>query len=148
MASVLARLFHRARRSDFILDEIDASSLQFLRSHGPSYGTARPWLVTSDGNANGVSECPLTDGHDARRAQRSGDDLEFGAVHNDRGPAAVRPPARATESVAPRAIEGQGEEAGPKGGGDEGTRTPDPLLAKEVLSQLSYIPTPSASWAW
>src|SRR6188472_2067131 len=27
-------------------------------------------------------------------------------------------------------------------GGDEGTRTPDPLLAKEVLSQLSYIPTP------
>ena len=28
------------------------------------------------------------------------------------------------------------------GGGDEGTRTPDPLLAKEVLSQLSYIPTP------
>ncbi len=26
-------------------------------------------------------------------------------------------------------------------GGDEGTRTPDPLLAKEVLSQLSYIPT-------
>ena len=26
-------------------------------------------------------------------------------------------------------------------GGDEGTRTPDPLLAKEVLSQLSYIPS-------
>ena len=25
-------------------------------------------------------------------------------------------------------------------GGDEETRTPDPLLAKEVLSQLSYIP--------
>ncbi len=25
-------------------------------------------------------------------------------------------------------------------GGDEGTRTPDPLLAKQVLSQLSYIP--------
>src|SRR5512143_1255182 len=30
---------------------------------------------------------------------------------------------------------------GRRGGGDEGTRTPDPLLAKEVLSQLSYIPT-------
>ena len=29
---------------------------------------------------------------------------------------------------------------GENGGGDEGTRTPDPLLAKEVLSQLSYIP--------
>ena len=27
-----------------------------------------------------------------------------------------------------------------KTGGDEGVRTPDPLLAKQVLSQLSYIP--------
>ena len=25
-------------------------------------------------------------------------------------------------------------------GGDEGIRTPDPLLAKQMLSQLSYIP--------
>ena len=25
-------------------------------------------------------------------------------------------------------------------GGDEGNRTPDPLLAKQVLSQLSYTP--------
>ena len=25
-------------------------------------------------------------------------------------------------------------------GGDEGTRTPDPLLAKQMLSQLSYVP--------
>ena len=25
-------------------------------------------------------------------------------------------------------------------GGDEETRTPDPLLAKEVLYQLSYVP--------
>ena len=24
--------------------------------------------------------------------------------------------------------------------GDEGDRTPDPLLAKQVLSQLSYVP--------
>jgi hypothetical protein len=30
-------------------------------------------------------------------------------------------------------------------GGDEGTRTPDPLLAKEVLSQLSYIPVPKST---
>ena len=29
-----------------------------------------------------------------------------------------------------------------KGGGDEETRTPDPLLAKEMLFQLSYVPLP------
>jgi hypothetical protein len=29
---------------------------------------------------------------------------------------------------------------GPSGCGDEGTRTPDPLLAKQVLYQLSYAP--------
>ena len=28
----------------------------------------------------------------------------------------------------------------PEGGGDEETRTPDPLLAKEMLCQLSYVP--------
>ena len=27
-----------------------------------------------------------------------------------------------------------------RGGGDEETRTPDPLLAKEMLYQLSYVP--------
>ena len=27
-----------------------------------------------------------------------------------------------------------------KAGGDEETRTPDPLLAKEMLFQLSYVP--------
>ena len=29
---------------------------------------------------------------------------------------------------------------GRQGGGDEETRTPDPLLAKEMLYQLSYVP--------
>ena len=28
-------------------------------------------------------------------------------------------------------------------GGDEETRTPDPLLAKEMLFQLSYVPLPA-----
>ena len=31
---------------------------------------------------------------------------------------------------------------GSGGGGDEETRTPDPLLAKEMLYQLSYVPAP------
>jgi hypothetical protein len=30
-------------------------------------------------------------------------------------------------------------------GGREGIRTPDPLLAKQVLSQLSYTPTSTIS---
>ena len=33
-----------------------------------------------------------------------------------------------------------------KVGGDEETRTPDPLLAKEMLCQLSYVPRPRKAW--
>ena len=36
--------------------------------------------------------------------------------------------------------------ADPGGGGDEETRTPDPLLAKEMLYRLSYVPTPERRW--
>ena len=32
----------------------------------------------------------------------------------------------------------------PRAGGDEETRTPDPLLAKEMLCQLSYVPLPGS----
>jgi hypothetical protein len=31
-------------------------------------------------------------------------------------------------------------------GGDEETRTPDPLLAKEMLCQLSYVPRSTRGW--
>jgi hypothetical protein len=34
------------------------------------------------------------------------------------------------------------------GGGDEETRTPDPLLAKEMLCQLSYVPAPGWVGEW
>jgi hypothetical protein len=33
-------------------------------------------------------------------------------------------------------------------GGAEEDRTPDPLLAKQVLSQLSYSPIVKEWWAW
>ena len=39
------------------------------------------------------------------------------------------------------------ERAADGGGGDEETRTPDPLLAKEMLYQLSYVPRlPGREW--
>ena len=34
----------------------------------------------------------------------------------------------------------------PASGGDEETRTPDPLLAKEMLCQLSYVPDAGSTW--
>jgi len=52
-------------RSDFILDEIDASSLRFLRSRPSQGGT-------------GPQRNPLTGGHDMGRAQRSGDSNPLG----------------------------------------------------------------------
>jgi hypothetical protein len=33
-------------------------------------------------------------------------------------------------------------------GGDEETRTPDPLLAKEMLYQLSYVPQAPKARVW
>jgi hypothetical protein len=35
-----------------------------------------------------------------------------------------------------------------EGGGDEETRTPDPLLAKEMLYQLSYAPIAPPEREW
>jgi hypothetical protein len=44
------------------------------------------------------------------------------------------------EAVAAKTLEFH-TECGVSVGGDGGTRTPDPLHAKQVLYQLSYIPT-------
>jgi hypothetical protein len=40
----------------------------------------------------------------------------------------------------PASIRERGSESFGKFGGDEGTRTPDILLAKQALYQLSYVP--------
>ena len=69
------------------------------------------------------------------------------------GPRASRPPAvrwsvaspigKDTDQwIAPAVMSGSAA-----GGGDEETRTPDPLLAKEMLYQLSYVPqAPQEEW--
>ena len=41
-----------------------------------------------------------------------------------------------------------GNSPSPSIDGDEGTRTPDLLLAKEALSRLSYIPRSHKLWAF
>ena len=71
------------------------------------------------------------------------------------------PPFGAGKTEARRVRRKTRETSGPEDrGGGEGTRTPDPLLAKQVLCQLSYTPTTvegvsdqcrstqSAWWAW
>ena len=110
-----------------------------------------------DGSRHGVSDRPLTDGRHECRAQRSEDRSNVGLSQRSRGrPLGVSPREPGNHITLPSG--GQGDASVPdrrsadaknstfvrpmKGvpGGDEGTRTPDPLLAKEVLSQLSYIP--------
>jgi hypothetical protein len=57
-------------------------------------------------------------------------------------PPTPAPPHAPTE--APRA--GRAVAARPASGGDDRDRTDDPLLAKQVLSQLSYAPNPGTTW--
>ena len=116
-----------------------------------------------------IQRYPLTDERDARshaavRRPVSPLRRSCGVCHNDREEMAVSPREPGNCSTpfsdgqhdpvgAPVAAPWRTRIAHPFGcgnpgrwsegvdGGDEGTRTPDPLLAKEVLSQLSYIPT-------
>ena len=68
-------------------------------------------------------------------------------------PPAIRAARVAVEAGGPRGRPGSLRfvlgAVGGGGGGDEETRTPDPLLAKEVLYQLSYVPSaPDGWWAF
>jgi hypothetical protein len=112
---------------------------------------------------------PLTDGRHERGAHRSEDRSNVGLSQRSRGrPGGSPRESRVTVSPRFRPVKktgpavflvrldrqnstsvrsmGSGHEVKDptpnpaSSGGDEGTRTPDPLLAKEVLSQLSYIP--------
>ena len=130
-ASTVLAATKRLRSRRKILDEIDASTLRLIRP---------------------VAQAP-------RRAVRKTDVVSGACTQRSRGrPSAVSPrePAYFTSrpehgqpnrgpAVSPLNCARLKRRLAPEGvgvsGGDEGTRTPDPLLAKEVLSQLSYIPT-------
>ena len=56
------------------------------------------------------------------------------------GPSGLEPPTSRLSGVRSNLLS-----YGPVFGGDEENRTPDPLLARQVLSQLSYTPTSQPS---
>ena len=59
------------------------------------------------------------------------------------GPSGLEPPTSRLSGVRSNLLS-----YGPVFGGDEENRTPDPLLARQVLSQLSYTPILASSFAW
>ena len=74
-----------------------------------------------------AGQWPATTGKDTDQGLDAGHEIPLGRVMGFRGwdPSC---------SVCDRRWDGDG--------GDEETRTPDPLLAKEMLYQLSYVPAP------
>ncbi len=150
----------RSRRN--LLDEIDASNLRLIRSCALDGRAPRSLVALARCDRHGCRPLrrPATIRHGVSddsadrwaphgRAQRSEDHFNVGLSQRSRGgPAVVSPREPSYCSTPPRA--GQHSRVDDNGGGirggDEGTRTPDPLLAKEVLSQLSYIPTARASY--
>ena len=90
-----------------------------------------------------VPACPLVGG-------LLGERTDQGICHGSRHASTVRGPSCEPSSVAvwirclgmPRGIQLclWRTDRDQLGGGDEETRTPDPLLAKEMLCQLSYVP--------
>ncbi len=58
-------------------------------------------------------------------------------VRSSRGPPGLFNSVSAASQVGDPPLPSRGA-----GGGDEETRTPDPLLAKEMLCRLSYVPLP------
>ena len=78
-----------------------------------------------------AGQWPATSGKDTDQGLDAGHEIPLGRVMGFRGwdPSC---------SVCDRRWDGDG--------GDEETRTPDPLLAKEMLYQLSYVPAPGGEW--
>jgi hypothetical protein len=138
------------------------------RAFGPPDGSWPVRTTPRDGVVNGVSEYPLTDVRHGGVARSGQGTFVLGLVTTIARMTGRSPrESRITVPLGlPSGQDGSGAPAArrridrlaqpfetvkpsknkeiaisrPCDGGDEGTRTPDPLLAKEVLSQLSYIP--------
>ena len=106
-------------------------------SSGPLVGEL-PMEVTDQGNDEGDTRRRLEDLPRSRLNSTSG--LGRPGVHPVSSVIGlVRPGAGSDPPLRDRSLVG----------GDEETRTPDPLLAKEMLCQLSYVPLgPEVWWAF
>jgi hypothetical protein len=97
-----------------------------------------------EGTDQGVERFPVLTCNDGSRTRpRTVDDV---AVVT-RGRLGVQPELFSSVLVLPRA-DPVPPLSSPWSGGDEETRTPDPLLAKEMLCQLSYVPIATRGWWW
>jgi hypothetical protein len=94
-----------------------------------------------------VGELPveITDQGFARETQEDGSRTSLGAVTDSAwviGRSGVNPVSSIQSSAALRRSSSSATSCPEGSGGDEETRTPDLLLAKEMLYQLSYVPLP------
>jgi hypothetical protein len=114
------------------------------RAGEPATVPAIRWSVTSGG---GHGSGGRVSGPDMRRR------LEDQAANRRRtslwDPRSSRGSTRAIQFCVGAASRRSGSSAElSRSGGDEETRTPDPLLAKEMLCQLSYVPIATRGWWW
>jgi hypothetical protein len=104
-----------------------AETFQLLRCDAPESASHDGHDRSRSAAQRSAGQWPATSGKDTDQGLDAGHEVPFGRVMRFRGwdPSC---------SVCDRRRDG--------GGGDEETRTPDPLLAKEMLYQLSYVPAP------
>src|SRR3954453_19498455 len=97
---------------------------------------ALPWPVRSS-RAHGSGD-PMERTADTKRRLEDSPANRHRCVRWTRGSSrgSTRGYSRSVVAASPRSD----PPVGVAGGGDEETRTPDPLLAKEMLYQLSYVP--------
>ena len=105
-----------------------------IRSSGPLVHDLRPRPKPVDQGIPGARHAKRPERCPGRRGRR-GSGLEV--------PGSTRYASGGCGSGSGQVPHGRSWRARERDGGDEETRTPDPLLAKEMLFRLSYVPLPS-----